>query len=81
MSSASKKFKVKAGIFNAYKLAITQNLWNSGFEYYVPNVGMILKEYNIFFDTVNPSDGKNTRFVLKTRKELVTYNVIPLRKL
>jgi hypothetical protein len=78
--------KVKAGSFLAYKIEILnhwvdldyKSIWS--YEYYVPNVGLILEEsdVNLYETIVFPGGyGETTSFFRqRQRKELIDYNFI-----
>jgi hypothetical protein len=76
---------VKAGNFKAYKIEIDYN-WPdlnytviAKYEYYVPNIGLALEEWDRIdhIATLN-AYGNNTTIVVRTvgRNELVSYNII-----
>jgi hypothetical protein len=75
--------QVKAGNFNAYKIEVT-NHWTDlnsksirNYEYYVPNIGMILFESdgNIYRLTAVGNGSTTTIYIRhKVRKELVIFN-------
>ena len=79
---SQEEVEVQAGNFLAYKIEIIDH-WaslnikqTSGYEYYVPNVGLILEEWdkNLYRTTVTQSDSETIYFRQKYRKELVSYN-------
>lgn len=77
--------QVKAGIFNAYKIEVT-NHWKDlnsksirNYEYYVPNIGMVLYESdgNVYRLTAIGNGPSTTIYIRnKVRKELVNFNFI-----
>ena len=75
---------LSCGNFEAYKLEVMDNWGNGGksldcYEYYVPNIGLILEESdrNLGMITAD-SEGNisNSYFRLICRKELVNYNIL-----
>jgi hypothetical protein len=82
---SQEQVEVKAGKFLAYKIEIMNN-WIDlkskslrGYEYYVPEVGLILEESdsNVYQTSISLSgDASTIYFRQKYRKELVSYNFI-----
>ena len=64
---------VPAGTFEAYKLAMT---FLSCYEYYVPNIGLVLRESDIYECQWNSQTRTTICFRDVTRMELTSYNVI-----
>lgn len=76
---------VKAGKYSAYKVEVSSVTPEINFnslqyiEYYVPNVGLVLKEYdgNVNRTTISSDGTSNTIFLrIKTREELVSMKLI-----
>ena len=76
---------VKAGSFKAYKLEIDFNWPDLNYtviaynEYYVPNIGLVLEEWDrVDHILYLGAGGNNTSMVVRTvgRNELVSYNII-----
>jgi hypothetical protein len=75
---------VKAGNFNAYKIQVDYN-WPdlnytviAKYEYYVPNVGLVLEEWDRINHIAYFNNGNTTTIVVREvgRNELVSYNII-----
>lgn len=73
---------VKAGKFTTYKVEISNN-WVDlnykavrNYEYYVPNVGLVLLEWDINLNRYNSSTNLTVYFRQKYRVELVNYNFL-----
>ncbi|MFC2139198.1 hypothetical protein ACFLR4_00930 [Bacteroidota bacterium] len=54
---------VPAGTFSAYKIKLTTNetgvnVWNDGYEYFVPDVGLVLQESDRFYAWDDPETGE-----------------------
>ncbi|KAF0148414.1 MAG: hypothetical protein FD143_2877 [Ignavibacteria bacterium] len=73
---------VQAGIFSAYKIKLKTYHYNpdysfeEGYEYYVPNVGLILKESDMNVSQWNSNNNQTITFRQIIRKELVSFNFI-----
>ena len=79
-----KTYTIKAGKFSAYKIEVINHWVDLNFksvrkyEYYVPNVGLILSESdgNIYRTVLNNGGSNTIYFRQKERTELVNYNFI-----
>ena len=79
---SQEEVSVKAGNFLAYKIEVTNDWVDidyksiSGYEYYVPNVGLILMEsdMNVFSTTLG--SGSTSYFRQVIRQELTRYNFV-----
>lgn len=73
---------VKAGKFSAYKVEISNNWVDLGYkvvrnyEYYVPNIGLVLLEWDINLNSYNSSTNSTAYFRQKYRVELSDYNFV-----
>ena len=73
---------VEAGSFNAYKIKLTTYHYNpdysseEGYEYFVPEVGLVLKESDMDIYQWNSNTNITIHFRQIIRKELVSYNFV-----
>ncbi|MGE5498485.1 MAG: hypothetical protein ACM3Q2_10460 [Syntrophothermus sp.] len=73
---------VEAGKFNAVKIKLTDNHYagnytlDFGYEYWVPNVGMVLKTSDLDQYSWNSATNKTIHYRAITRRELTSYNFV-----
>lgn len=73
---------VTAGSFTAFKIKLSSIHYNTnivydlGYEYYVPNVGLVLKESDMNIFQWDSSTNRTIHFRQIIRKELVSYNFV-----
>jgi hypothetical protein len=79
---SKEKVIVSSGVYDAYKIKLTTNHYNpnysfeAGFEYYVPNVGLVLKESDMVVSQWSSINNQTITFRQIIRKELISYNFI-----
>ncbi len=73
---------IAAGTFNAFKIKLTTYHYNpdysfeDGYEYYVPNIGLVLKESDMDISQWDPGTNTTIHFRQIIHKELVSYNFV-----
>ena len=79
---ALERVTVPAGTYSAYKLQITTHAFNpdydidEGFEYYVPNVGLVLKQSDMVLNQWNSETNATIVFRQIIKQQLLAVNFI-----
>lgn len=79
---AKVNIEVPAGSFSAFKIKLTTYHYDPdynferGYEYHVPNVGLVLEEYDLDTYRYNTEDKTTIHFRKIGRKELVSYSFV-----